>query len=74
MKKELLRFAATSSADKNVICVAHYDFICALLDELVVLERTGSVKGPFKVTPSPPYTTQLIKPHTNTRPPNPTPH
>mmetsp|Transcript_14198 Transcript_14198/g.33000 ORF Transcript_14198/g.33000 Transcript_14198/m.33000 type:complete len:176 (+) Transcript_14198:476-1003(+) len=48
VKKELLRLAATSSTDRNVICVAHYDFICALLDELVVLERTGSVKGPFK--------------------------
>ena len=24
------------------------DFICALLDEIVVLERMGSVKGPFK--------------------------
>ena len=24
------------------------DFICALLDEIVVLERTGSVKGSFR--------------------------
>ena len=30
---------------KNVICVVHYDFISALLDELVIPERVHD--GPF---------------------------
>ena len=52
MKEELVRLAATGPTNKNVVVVAHYDFICALLDELVVLKRAGSVKGPFKVFPT----------------------
>ena len=37
--------AASLEADKNVICVVHYDFISALLDELVIPERVHD--GPF---------------------------
>ena len=32
-------------ADKQLVLVAHYDFICALLDALVVPERAH--RGPF---------------------------
>ena len=37
--------AANLDADKNVVCVVHYDFMSALLDELIIPERHHV--GPF---------------------------
>ena len=42
---ELRATARALDADRNVVLVAHYDFICALLDALVVPERAH--RGPF---------------------------
>ena len=48
IKLDLFAKAASIEDDMSILVVTHYDMICALLDELIVLERPGDVKGPFK--------------------------